>query len=125
MSVTWSGRGPALLVALDRTDGIPLGTQLQDQLRAAVRNGRLRAGERLPSSRRLSAELAISRGVVVTCYEQLIAEGYLIGTPGSGTRVAAGAGQRARRPPERDPRSPTDTHRVEIDFEYEIGRAHV
>ena len=90
MSVTWSGEGPALLLALDRADGTPLGHQLQDQLRAAVRDGRLRAGERLPASRRLSEELHVSRGMVVACYEQLIAEGYLVGSAGSGTRVAAG-----------------------------------
>ena len=68
MSVTWSGEGPALLLALDRTDGTPLGHQLQDQLRVAVRDGRLRAGERLPSARRLSEELRVSRGMVVACY---------------------------------------------------------
>ena len=70
MSVTWSGEGPTLLLALDRAHGTPLGHQLQDQLRAAVRDGRLRAGERLPSSRRLCAELQVSRGMVVAGYEQ-------------------------------------------------------
>ena len=121
MSVTWSGEGPALLLALDRADGTPLGHQLQDQLRAAVRDGRLRAGERLPSSRRLSEELRVSRGMVVACYEQLVAEGYLVGTAGSGTRVAAGVhGPAAEsRPGGTSPPAPTK-HRVEIDFEYGV-----
>jgi GntR family transcriptional regulator/MocR family aminotransferase len=44
-------------------------------MRAAVRGGRLRAGERLPSSRDLARELGVSRGMVVACYEQLLAEG--------------------------------------------------
>jgi GntR family transcriptional regulator/MocR family aminotransferase len=120
MGVRWAGEGPALLVALDRTGGTPLGHQLQDQLRTAVRDGRLRAGERLPSSRRLSEELRVSRGVVVACYEQLVAEGYLVGTAGSGTRVAAGVGGPDRRSPEsrRPPAGPG--HRVEVDFEYGV-----
>ncbi|MHA7210187.1 MocR-like pyridoxine biosynthesis transcription factor PdxR [Arthrobacter sp. MDT1-65] len=119
MSIPWSGQGPPLLLALDRTDGIPLGHQLQEQLRAAVRDGRLSTGERLPSSRRLSQDLGVSRGLVVACYEQLIAEGYLVGAGGSGTRVAAGVGRqtpgrRAARP------STTTEHRIDVDFEYGV-----
>ena len=122
MSVNWSGEGPALLLALDRTDRTPLGHQLQDQLRAAVRDGRLRAGERLPSSRRLSDELRVSRGMVVACYEQLVAEGYLVGAAGSGTRVAAGVsepggGSRAVGPPVPCATAP---QRVDVDFEYGV-----
>jgi GntR family transcriptional regulator/MocR family aminotransferase len=126
MSVSWSGAGPALLLTLDRTGGAPLGHQLQAQLRAAVRDGRLRAGERLPSSRRLSEELRVSRGMVVACYEQLVAEGYLVGTTGSGTRVADGAGEPARRSPpagttrSTTTRSTTREPAVEVDFEYGV-----
>ncbi|MFF0391133.1 PLP-dependent aminotransferase family protein [Kitasatospora sp. NPDC004615] len=67
-----------------------LAGRLTRGLRAAVRDGRLAAGERLPASRVLAAELGVSRGVVVEAYEQLAAEGYLVGRRGSGTRVAAG-----------------------------------
>ena len=90
MTVGWSRGGPGVLIALDRTNGTPLGHQLQDQLRAAVRGGRLRAGERLPSTRDLARELGVSRGMVVSCYDQLFAEGYLVAETGSGTRVARG-----------------------------------
>ena len=122
MTVNWSGNGPSLFLPLDPDAGIPLGHQLQDQLRAAVRGGRLRAGERLPSSRRLSEELGVSRGMVVACYEQLIAEGYLVGSVGSGTRVAAGLSDPAGRSPgtgKTSPATPTE-ERVEIDFEYGV-----
>jgi GntR family transcriptional regulator/MocR family aminotransferase len=81
-----------LLVAL-RRDGGPLHAQLEAQLRGAVRSGRLAAGERLPSSRALAAELGVSRGVVVEAYGQLAAEGYLAVRPGSAPRVAAGAAE--------------------------------
>jgi GntR family transcriptional regulator / MocR family aminotransferase len=91
MPVEWTGLGPQLLVRLDRTAGEPLRTQLEQTLRQAIQSGRLEAGERLPSSRRLAGELGISRGLVVDCYAQLQAEGYLITRSGSATRVAAGA----------------------------------
>ena len=122
MSVTWSREGPALLLALDRAVGTPLGHQLQDQLRSAVRVGGVRAGERLPSSRRLAEELRVSRGMVVACYEQLVAEGYLVGAAGSGTRVAAGVSEAADRSRRADSTNSAATtrHRVEVDFEYGV-----
>jgi GntR family transcriptional regulator/MocR family aminotransferase len=65
--------------------------QLERELREAIRSGRLAAGERLPSSRTLAAELGISRGLVLESYSQLQAEGFLTSRTGSATRVAAGA----------------------------------
>jgi GntR family transcriptional regulator/MocR family aminotransferase len=62
--------------------------QVEDQLRAAIRDGRLAAGERLPSSRVLAADLQVSRGVVSDAYGQLAAEGWLVVAPRSGPRVA-------------------------------------
>jgi GntR family transcriptional regulator / MocR family aminotransferase len=99
MTVDWARGGPDLLVALDPGAG-PLGIQIQDQLRAAIRDRRLGAGERLPSTRRLADLLGVSRGTVVDAYEQLLAEGYVESAVGSGTRVAAmPAGGPARQVP--------------------------
>ena len=91
MSIEWSGLGPELLLRLDRELAEPLRSQLERELREAIRAGRLRPGERLPSSRALARELGVSRGLVQECYEQLHAEGYLTTRPGSATRVAASA----------------------------------
>ncbi|MBO0832889.1 MAG: PLP-dependent aminotransferase family protein, partial [Actinobacteria bacterium] len=88
MTVEWTGLGPELLLRLDRQAREPLGSQLQQELREAVRSGRLSEGERLPSSRALARELGVSRGLVLECYEQLEAEGYLSAQLGSATRVA-------------------------------------
>jgi GntR family transcriptional regulator/MocR family aminotransferase len=76
-----------LLAALDR-GGPPLHAQLEAQLREGVRDGRLDAGARLPSSRALAGELGVSRGVVVEAYGQLAAEGYLVVRPGAAPVVA-------------------------------------
>jgi GntR family transcriptional regulator / MocR family aminotransferase len=68
--------------------GAPLRRQLEQQLRDAIRSGRLRLGTWLPASRILAQELGVSRGVVVDAYSQLAAEGYLSARRGAGTRVA-------------------------------------
>ena len=64
--------------------------QLEHTFREAIREGRLPAGTRLPSSRALAAELSISRGVVTSAYDQLAAEGYLETRQGAPVRVAYG-----------------------------------
>jgi GntR family transcriptional regulator/MocR family aminotransferase len=93
MAIEWSGLSPELLVRLDRSAREPLRSQLETGLREAIRGGRLRAGERLPSSRELARELGVSRGMVQECYGQLLAEGYLTSRTGSATRVADLTGQ--------------------------------
>ena len=75
-------------VEIEFRAGVPLGRQLEDVLRVAIRSGRLGPGSVLPPSRDLADELGISRGVVVDSYSQLTAEGYLSAKRGSGTRVA-------------------------------------
>ncbi len=91
MPIEWAGLGPDVLLALDRAGPEPLRVQLERELRDAIRSGRLAAGERLPSSRAMAAGLGISRGLVIECYSQLQAEGFLTSRTGSATRVAAGA----------------------------------
>jgi GntR family transcriptional regulator/MocR family aminotransferase len=92
MAIEWSGLSPELLVRLDRSARQPLRAQLEAGLRDAIRSGRLRGGERLPSSRELAHELGLSRGIVQECFGQLLAEGYLTSRTGSATRVADIAG---------------------------------
>ena len=75
------------LLDLDRSRP-GLGDQLTSALRAAIADGRLAPGARLPSSRQLAADLRVSRGVVVGAYEQLVAEGRLLSERGAGTSVA-------------------------------------
>jgi GntR family transcriptional regulator/MocR family aminotransferase len=77
-------------VLLDRSRREPLTNQLVDQLRDAIRQARIRAGTRLPSSRRLSEQLAVSRNTVVRAYDVLIVEGYVESRPASGIFVSDG-----------------------------------
>ena len=59
-------------------------------VRTAIRSGRLRPGDRLPSTRALAHDLGLARGTVADAYAQLAVEGYLNTSPGAPTRVAAG-----------------------------------
>ena len=76
---------PLIALALDRAAPEPMHRQLYSQVRDAVLSGRLAAGSRLPSSRRLAREVACSRNTVVNAFEQLLSEGYLEGRTGAGT----------------------------------------
>jgi GntR family transcriptional regulator / MocR family aminotransferase len=89
--VEWSGLAAEVLLTIDRRATVPLRSQLEDQLRQAIRSGRLGAGQRVPSSRALAKALSLSRGLVQECYAQLQAEGYLTARGGSATRVATAA----------------------------------
>lgn len=92
-------RSPAastfLANALDATLPLPLSRQLYEELRAAMRDGRVHPGTRLPSTRDLAASLGLSRNTVLAAYEQLGAEGYLVGRVGAGTHVAPAAPEMA------------------------------
>jgi GntR family transcriptional regulator/MocR family aminotransferase len=87
MARTRTSSAAELLLELRRDDDEPLHRQLERELRKAIRSGRLSDGFVLPSTRGLSDELGISRGVVVEAYEQLVAEGYLSSSQGGTTRV--------------------------------------
>lgn len=66
----------------------PLHRQLYTHLQTAILNGDLKPGTRLPSTRALAIQLNVSRNTVLNAYQQLIAEGYLVGRVGNGTFVA-------------------------------------
>jgi GntR family transcriptional regulator / MocR family aminotransferase len=66
----------------------PIYRQLYDWFRSTITEGRMRPGQRVPSTRSMAAELQISRISVFNAYEQLQSEGYLEAVAGSGTCVA-------------------------------------
>jgi GntR family transcriptional regulator / MocR family aminotransferase len=77
------------LATLDPRATTPLRRQLYEWLRRSIAEGRLRLGQRIPSSRSLARELQVSRITVLAAYEQLLSEGYLQTFRGAGTCVAA------------------------------------
>src|SRR5215472_13241313 len=79
-----------LWIAVDRSRDTSLIRQVYDQVRLRITRGDLQAGERLPSTRQLAADLHVSRIVILEAYDQLLAEGYIESRQGSGTYVAEG-----------------------------------
>jgi GntR family transcriptional regulator/MocR family aminotransferase len=84
LHVTLTGRGK-------------LADDVYRQLRAAILDGRLRAGDGLPATRELARRLAVSRNTVIDAYQRLIAEGFLAGRVGAGTFVTSPPSTQARR----------------------------
>ncbi|HZF26408.1 MAG TPA: PLP-dependent aminotransferase family protein [Steroidobacteraceae bacterium] len=118
---TSSGRkasAPELLLRVDRDASEPLRAQLEQELRAAIRAGRLEAGAPLPSTRALAADLGLSRGIVVDAYEQLLAEGYLIARQGSATSVAEGRVITERAEPQRSAKPAPQSAAVPIRYDF-------
>lgn len=74
---------------LDPDAETPLYRQLADALAAAIADGILAEGERLPSERDLAVSLAVSRTTVVTAYRELEARGLVRGHVGRGTFICA------------------------------------
>jgi GntR family transcriptional regulator/MocR family aminotransferase len=85
-------------VAIDSRSKTPLYRQMYDWFRSTIIDGRMRPGQRVPSTRSLSAELKISRIPVLNAYEQLLAEGYFETFVGAGTCVARSIPDDALRP---------------------------
>ncbi len=104
MAANESSQPVELLVSVSRDSPATLVTQIEDQLRQAIRSGALRPSARVPSTRDLARQLSVSRRVVVDAYAQLAAEGYLSLRQGARPRVSATAA-RARPAPAWPPAS--------------------
>jgi GntR family transcriptional regulator/MocR family aminotransferase len=106
---TWSTE---LLVAVDRDGPQTLGAQIEVQLRRAIRDGSLRPGAGLPSTRDLARQIGVSRRIVVDAYAQLAAEGYLSLRQGARPRVSAAAVRT------REPKAPVSRRAPHARFDF-------
>src|SRR5579863_4378962 len=71
-----------------RNAGTPAYHWLYNAIRSEILGGRLRPGARLPASRDLARQYGLARGTIVNAFDQLAAEGYIVGGVGSGTYVS-------------------------------------
>lgn len=77
-------------INIDKKSRISLWKQLYIYYKELILSGKLKSKDKLPSTRELSRDLNIARNVVLDCYEQLMAEGYVYSKSGSGTYVCEG-----------------------------------
>lgn len=68
----------------------PIYRQIADQILAAIKSGKLKAGDRLPPERVLASRLGVARGTVKKAYEILTNKGFVLAARGRGSVVAAG-----------------------------------
>ena len=61
---------------------------LHQELRAAILDGRLAAGAKLPATRKSAAFFGVSRNTAAEVYEKLVTEGHAVTRHGAGTYVA-------------------------------------
>jgi GntR family transcriptional regulator / MocR family aminotransferase len=102
---------PPLRLRLERRGAAPFYRQIYARIRAAILDGTLPPGTRLPSWNALAEELGVARGTVKAAYEWLAGEGYIIGEGAAGTRVHRGLRGEALRPPSREPLPPAAPRR--------------
>ena len=69
------------MVPLNVQGGSPLYEQIYQYIKKEIREGRLAAGSRLPSTRILAQNLKVSRSTTQMAYDQLLAEGYAEASP--------------------------------------------
>lgn len=79
-------------IALSPSGRASLQSQLAARLRVLIQRGHLGAGESVPASRQLAADLGVARNTVTLAYERLIDEGYLESRPRSGLFVCESLG---------------------------------
>lgn len=98
-----------LHLSVDAETDRPIFLQIYLQIREAIVSNALAPGAKLPSSRQLAERLNVSRTSAVSAYEQLLAEGYVVGRGGSGTYVSSDvpAPVRAKKQAGAAPRSQT------------------
>lgn len=84
MAADWANSGLDLHLVLDPRRKT---ASLEEALRAAIADGRLAAGTRLPPSRSLAADLGLARNSVAEVYARLVGEGRLEARVGAGTWV--------------------------------------
>jgi DNA-binding transcriptional regulator YhcF (GntR family) len=75
-------------ISVNRGLGVPLVTQIRDQILSAISTGDLPPGERLPTVRQLAEFLGINRNTVAQAYRLLEYDGHVITRAGGGTIVA-------------------------------------
>lgn len=74
---------------LSRKAKLPLTEQISSGISAAIREGRLKPGARLPSWRDLAAQLGVARGTVKAAYDRLIDGRLIVASGAAGTHVSA------------------------------------
>jgi DNA-binding transcriptional regulator YhcF (GntR family) len=81
-----------MLLQLDFTSETPIYRQIRDQLVLGIADGKLRAGEKLPTVRALANEVGVNVMTINKAYQLLKQESYITADRRGGSVIAAGKG---------------------------------
>lgn len=105
-------------IDIHKTGRNPVYLQIYENVKTAIENGSLKKDSRLPSIRKLSSDLQISKTTVENAYNQLCVEGYIKNYPQKGYFVEAQLNIVKKYPP-RINRALTETSVKK--YEYDFG----
>lgn len=77
-------------ININKSDKTPLYIQIYNEIKSAIENGNLKESEKLPSVRKLSEDLNVSKTTIENAYEILCVEGYLINIAKKGFYIEKG-----------------------------------
>ncbi len=78
-----------VVLAINPDDTRTLQTQVFEEFKRIILDGKLHSGDPVPGSRVLSEQLGVSRNTVIIAYEKLLSEGYIETRANIGTFVSA------------------------------------
>lgn len=84
-----NAKGKSMDIIITNSDGTPIYEQISSQIKKLIMNGKLKAGDPLPSMRLLAKELRISLITTKRAYEELERDGFIQSFTGKGSFVAS------------------------------------
>ncbi len=85
-----------MVITIREGSDIPIYQQIRDQIVRGISDGRLKAGEQLPTVRGLAEEMGVNSMTVNRAYQLLKQQGYIIADRRSGARVSRSFAQSSR-----------------------------
>jgi GntR family transcriptional regulator len=84
----WKGRRDVISIRLNPRSGVPPYRQIIEQVRRAIRYGKVKPGAQLPTARELVAALVVNPNTILKAYRELELAGLVECRPGLGTFIA-------------------------------------
>lgn len=85
-----------MVIKIDEFSDVPIYLQIRNQIVMGISDGKLTAGEQLPTVRALAMEMGVNTMTVSKAYQLLKTEGYILTDRKNGARVRYEIEQRGR-----------------------------
>lgn len=85
-----------MVIRIDEFSDVPIYLQIRNQIVMGISDGKLAAGEQLPTVRALAMEMGVNTMTVSKAYQLLKTEGYILTDRKNGARVRYEIEQRGR-----------------------------